>query len=645
MVTPQATSSDSRPDPIRVRVTVDDQNARAGAVTRGRISILGEADDAPLDLLLGLPEGVDYVPDSAPDSHSFGPEGLRFAGVRLDPDGTRLMPFSVIVSDRNRAEALALRLSIPVRSEGQVFGLTNASIRVPQPVPAVAIPSEGGRVQLHPTRAWIDFPPNAFRIAATLSGTIQVADADLNRASVADDANDLIEVGDAPLALSLFPELEFSPPVTLTLDLSGLVSPQRLAAGWVPELVYWRPTVISDTVRAADGKAEVVTRSGKKSESAGGSFDPGNQRLTVRLTHFSDYEVGFSLPSGRPAPWKPTMNAGSVSLYRGSVNYAVPIPAASLPDGLGPNLSIQYSSAAGDGGGSDDARIGQGWSMNVPSIRAGVKITKEGYQTYENGQNLFHEYWVATPDWNYKLSLGGADYNLKPKEGVANEYVTEIYAPLKIVKCSFGVSCGGFNFPDPGSVGSYWLVYSPDGNTWVFGIDGPSTKTFDLDDGPQHYVGAWMLSRVYSTNRNDTQDGPTAIYTYEEGRKGDCGQDAGQSGHCINWSEYNRLKRVDYGFATSNRPNLYSIDFVYGVTGWASAWSLTEAIFNANGAKQRRLLLEYWTRPWAPRLDRISAQSWNGAAAWVGLPAATFSYVDLSTHLPATIYNGYGASE
>lgn len=431
MVTPQPTSSDSRPDPIRVRVTVDDQNARAGAVTRGWISILGKADGAPFDLLLGIPDGVDYVPGSAPDSQSFEPEGPRFAGVRLGPDGTRLMPFAVIVRETNRAEALALRLSVPVRSEGQVFALTNTSIRVPQPVPPVAIPSEGGRVPLHPTRAWIDFPRNALRVPASLSGTIQIADADLNRVIYSNDANDLIEVGDAPLALSLFPELAFATPVTLTLDLSGLLSLSRLAAGWAPELVYWRPTVMSETVRAADGRTEVVTRSVKIPESAGGSFDQASQRLTVRLTHFSDYEVGFSLPSGKPEPWKPTLNAGSVSPYRGSVNYGVPIPAASLPDGLGPNLSIQYSSAAGDSGGTDDARIGQGWSMNVPSVRMGVKIEKKGYHNpCPPWGECFHEWWEATPDLNYKLSLGGADYNLKPKEGVVNEYVTEIYAPL-----------------------------------------------------------------------------------------------------------------------------------------------------------------------------------------------------------------------
>lgn len=128
MVTPQATSSDSRPDPIRVRVTVDDQNARAGAVTRGWISILERADAGPFDLLLGLPDGVEYVPGSAPDSQGAGPEGLRFVGIRPGPDGARVLPFSILVSERNRAEALALRLSIPARSEGQVFALTNTSI-------------------------------------------------------------------------------------------------------------------------------------------------------------------------------------------------------------------------------------------------------------------------------------------------------------------------------------------------------------------------------------------------------------------------------------------------------------------------------------------------------------------------------------
>jgi len=134
-------------------------------------------------------------------------------------------------------------------------------------------------------------------------------------------------------------------------------------------------------------------------ESAGGSFDRASQRLTARLTHFSDYSVGFTLPSGGPEPWKPSLNAGSVSPYRGSVNYGVPIPAAVLPDGLGPNVSIQYSSAAGDGGGTDDARIGQGWSMNVPNIRMGVKIEKKGYQApCPPYGTCFASWWEAAPD-------------------------------------------------------------------------------------------------------------------------------------------------------------------------------------------------------------------------------------------------------
>jgi len=229
--------------------------------------------------------------------------------------------------------------------------------------------------------------------------------------------------------------------------------------------------------------------------------------------------------------------------------------------------------------------------------------------------------------------------------------VTEIYAPLKIVKCGFGVSCGGFNFPDPGGVGSYWLVNTPDGNTWAFGIDGPSTRTYDLEPNPG-YVGAWMLSRVYSTIRNDTQDGPTASYVYEEGRQRDCGHTqfeggaGGKEQGCITISEHNRLKRVDYGYANSNRPNAYSIDLVYGVTGWANAWSLTEAIFSANGAKQRRLLVGYLTRPWAPHADRITMQSWNGVDAWEGLPTTSFSYVDNgNSHLFSAIDTGYGATE
>ncbi|NJM42313.1 MAG: hypothetical protein HC853_17040 [Anaerolineae bacterium] len=87
------------------------------------------------------------------------------------------------------------------------------------------------------------------------------------------------------------------------------------------------------------------------------------QVLTVQLSHFSTYPVGFSVPSGAPQPWKLSSNMGDVSLYRGSMNWSQPIAVPSFPTGA-PGLSLAYSSASTDSGGgrqdSSDYRLGWG---------------------------------------------------------------------------------------------------------------------------------------------------------------------------------------------------------------------------------------------------------------------------------------------
>ena len=52
------------------------------------------------------------------------------------------------------------------------------------------------------------------------------------------------------------------------------------------------------------------------------TYDPGTGLLRAVLPHFSDWTVGISVQAGRIDPWKMTPNQGSVSLFRGSVNFS-----------------------------------------------------------------------------------------------------------------------------------------------------------------------------------------------------------------------------------------------------------------------------------------------------------------------------------
>ncbi|NJM40407.1 MAG: hypothetical protein HC853_06395 [Anaerolineae bacterium] len=81
--------------------------------------------------------------------------------------------------------------------------------------------------------------------------------------------------------------------------------------------------------------------------------------LTASLSHFSDYRVSIKQPED-PAVWKLKANRGDVGLFRGEVNYSYPLAMPRMADGLQPNLTLGYSSAAADLGAGDTLGLPEG---------------------------------------------------------------------------------------------------------------------------------------------------------------------------------------------------------------------------------------------------------------------------------------------
>ena len=158
--------------------------------------------------------------------------------------------------------------------------------------------------------------------------------------------------------------MQFSDPVTVTVSLDGLLTPEMLVGGTrIPVLRYLVERVITST----DGITGtlVATATMVVPEEMPADYDPNTGLLVAHLAHFSAWDVAL-IDVQTPKTWKLLPQSGSVNLFRGSSSYEYPIPAPGMADGLQPNLSLQYSSAAADRDAQDEANLGVGWSMDLP---------------------------------------------------------------------------------------------------------------------------------------------------------------------------------------------------------------------------------------------------------------------------------------
>lgn len=221
---------------LRAHVAFDPAHALAGETLAATLVLRARQPLEGLSVRLTLPEGLDYLPDSAQGA-SYDPatRTLSWAKAGVDRTGLAEFPFQV--------QASAVKAGAPGRDEDSVTlkvipevqlgeagdlhveALAQAVVIGAAPAEAV-LSAEGGTLVLPGGRVTLVFAPGALASRVALRGSVF-----LERAGPG---------GLPALTLRVEPDLVFAAPVTATIDLRGLLSEALLAAGVEPVLAYQR---------------------------------------------------------------------------------------------------------------------------------------------------------------------------------------------------------------------------------------------------------------------------------------------------------------------------------------------------------------------------------------------------------------------
>ncbi|MCC4770886.1 hypothetical protein FXV91_12060 [Methanosarcina sp. DH2] len=166
------------------------------------------------------------------------------------------------------------------------------------------------------------------------------------------------------------------------------------------------------------------------------------------------------------------------SLFTGSFVYSYPIETLRGRTGLGPKVSLTYSSFMGSRG--TYGSLGMGWSLNENCIIRDTRYTPENIS-----------------DDRFILILDGSTYKLVYVEG-DNSYHSEIESFMKIEKSTTGSN----------SFGDYWILKMPDGTKYRFGYNSDSEQRNSIES--RNYVSKWWLDLIEDINGNQIR------YTYFE---------------------------------------------------------------------------------------------------------------------------------
>ena len=222
-----------------------------------------------------------------------------------------------------------------------------------------------------------------------------------------------------------------------------------------------------------------------------------------------------------------------------------------------------------------------------------------------------------------------------------NEYVTQDYSPLKIVKCA-AATCNGFTATLSATVAEYWQVQTGDGTRYIFGNDANSQNLVNTStDGSSgtNYPRAWFLRRVHVAGR-DSETQATAEYTYETGNgsiTSGCFTGPPEDTdpcHTVSATDHwHRIVSIRYGYSTdpaqqykvafmypdASSPRILAVKVTRGTD--STPTNLRQYCFGQTGQST-------CTRT-KNEIDFIEEQSWNTTtSAWQALPRTTFTYWD-----------------
>ncbi|MCK5137880.1 MAG: hypothetical protein KAR19_18990, partial [Bacteroidales bacterium] len=283
------------------------------------------------------------------------------------------------------------------------------------------------------------------------------------------------------------------------------------------DTVIYNQSVTLDTVFSSYDNVEVYAHN-SISLNAGFTFSSnGNGAFTANADPWNVEEPDETLPPGTKIDSAGILDGsyvvGSIRGQHGvsptgAATYTIPIEVPVGNKGMVPQLSVGYSSSAGNG------IMGRGWNLGgISSITATGKV-----RYYDNESSS-----ISATDEDCRVVWDGQRLVVEGDSGLnAKSYRTEIASNTQITRGGSGSSM-------------YFIVKTPDGRTLEYG--NTSDSRLKLDDNTQW---KWMLNKVYDRNGN------AILYSYDK--------DEG-IGKIL-------LSEIEYGGITSSSP-VNTISFHY----------------------------------------------------------------------------------
>jgi hypothetical protein len=288
--------------------------------------------------------------------------------------------------------------------------------------------SDDGRVR-------VDFPSGALKAPVQVSARVHEQRMVFDRQKEAGKSNLLhwdgtllrfsVEAHDAQTGR----EVErFEQPVTLTLDLRGLVGQEGLPMGWDPVLYY-----------LADPEKGLL-------EEVPARFDPQAGTLTAQLEHFSTY-----IAAVEDEGWEPQLTPPVPDLFSGAATYQYPVKMPPGRNGLQPQISLVYNSRNLDGlvtaASVSNGPVGLlGWTVGgIAGIVRSTKVNDEGELT------VYDE---------YSLTVNGTSHELEPETAgqLCGRYYARNAPSLYVERRNAACGNGSNTWTT-----DYWIVRQPDG--------------------------------------------------------------------------------------------------------------------------------------------------------------------------------------
>jgi RHS repeat-associated protein len=298
----------------------------------------------------------------------------------------------------------------------------------------------------------------------------------------------------------------FSQPLTLTIDLNGLVDLNHVPEGYYVYLYTLSPEGYQTPVWPIQVNHQVGT-------------------ISAQVNHFSGWGAGIA--PGTPGVWEFNYTAPNVALYSGSSTVQIPLKTPSGRGGLQPNLSLSYNSATLNGltgavqGTRDWTRGGElGGFWNLDGF---AKIAREKWDRckwVDVSQNTHDATCLKDV---FTLILDGTGYELEPAvPGLPYGRYYAVGGPnIYIYRNSW---CASYNTDDGECVTyaahnetvpanqarEYWTVRTPDGIEIRLGYNSDSEQvTGDVCNPARDPQGAYRCR------------GAGGSSTYEMGYKGE----------------------------------------------------------------------------------------------------------------------------